>query len=51
MNVQEIAVFTVFFIALAYLGQMLYRNFTAKNSCGTSCKCAGNFSSVEPKKD
>ena len=51
MNVQEIAVFTVFFIALVYLGQMLYRNFTAKNSCGISCKCAGNFSSVEPKKD
>ncbi|MCX6167397.1 MAG: FeoB-associated Cys-rich membrane protein [Sphingobacteriales bacterium] len=51
MNVQEIAVITVFFIALAYLGRMLYRNFTAKNSCGTSCKCAADFSRIEPKKD
>jgi len=51
MNVQEIAVVAVFGLAVAYLGRMLYRNFTAKNSCGPSCKCAGNFSSVEPKKD
>jgi hypothetical protein len=51
MNVQEIAVVTVFIIALAYLGRMLYRNFTAKNSCGSSCKCSADFSGMGPKKD
>jgi hypothetical protein len=51
MNVQEIGVVIVFSIALAYLGRMLYRNFTAKNSCGSSCKCSADFSGVEPKKD
>jgi hypothetical protein len=51
MNVQEIAVVAVFVLAVAYLGRMLYRNFTAKNSCGSSCKCSADFSGVEPKKD
>jgi hypothetical protein len=51
MNVQEIAVVAVFSLAVAYLGRMLYRNFTAKNSCGSSCKCSADFSGVEPKKD
>jgi hypothetical protein len=51
MNVQEIAVIAVFGLAVAYLGRMLYRNFTAKNSCGSSCKCSADFSGVEPKKD
>jgi hypothetical protein len=51
MNVQEIAVVAVFGLAVAYLGRMLYRNFTAKNSCGSSCKCSADFSGVEPKKD
>ena len=51
MNVQELAVVAVFGLAVAYLGRMLYRNFTAKNSCGSSCKCSADFSGVEPKKD
>ena len=51
MNVQEIAIVAVFGLAVAYLGRMLYRNFTAKNSCGSSCKCSADFSGVEPKKD
>jgi hypothetical protein len=51
MNVQELAVVAVFGLAVAYLGRLLYRNFTAKNSCGSSCKCAADFSGVEPKKD
>lgn len=51
MNVQEIAVVAVFGLAAAYLGRMLYRNFTAKNSCGSSCKCSADFSGVAPKKD
>jgi hypothetical protein len=51
MNVQEIGVVAVFSLAVAYLGRMLYRNFTAKNSCGSSCKCSADFSGVEPKKD
>jgi hypothetical protein len=51
MNVQEIGVVVVFSIAVAFLGRMLYRNFTAKNSCGSSCKCSVDFSGVEPKKD
>ena len=50
MIVQEIAVVTVFLIAVAYLGRMLYRNFTSKNSCGSSCKCSADFSGVKPKK-
>jgi hypothetical protein len=51
MNVQEIGVVAVFGIAVAYLGRMLYRNFLAKNSCGSSCKCSADFSGMEPKKD
>ena len=51
MNVQEIGVVAVFGIAVAYLGRMLYRNFMAKNSCGSSCKCSADFSGMEPKKD
>ena len=50
MNVQEIALVAVFGLAVAYLGRMLYRNFTAKNSCGSSCKCSADFSALEPKK-
>lgn len=51
MNAQELAVIGLFIVALVYVGRLLYRNFTAKSSCGSACKCPADFSEETPKKN
>ncbi|MBF9253061.1 FeoB-associated Cys-rich membrane protein [Pontibacter sp. 172403-2] len=35
--VQQIIILLVFIAALAYIGRMLYRNFTVKGGCASGC--------------
>ncbi|WP_460939119.1 FeoB-associated Cys-rich membrane protein [Spirosoma humi] len=38
---QELLIFLIFAVALAYLGSRAYRNFSAKKAgCGKGCGCA-----------
>lgn len=38
---QELLIFLIFAVALAYLGNRAYRNFSAKKAgCGKGCGCA-----------
>ena len=37
--VQEILVGLLVIAALLYLGNMIYRNFTAKGKCAGNCNC------------
>jgi hypothetical protein len=38
--IQNVIIATLFLLALAYVGRMVYRNFTAKSGCASGCgKC------------
>ena len=45
--IQEINVILIFVMALAYLGRLVYRNFTAKSGCPKGC---GSCSTIDFKK-
>lgn len=47
MYVQEIIVILIFAVALAYLGRLLYRNFTTDAGCPKGC---GSCSTVDVEK-
>ena len=44
---QEILVILIFITALAYLGRLLYRNFTTDSGCPKGC---GSCSTIDFKK-
>ncbi|WP_374165857.1 FeoB-associated Cys-rich membrane protein [Arcticibacter sp. MXS-1] len=51
MGAQEILVVILFIAALIYVGNMIYKNFNAKKSCGSNCKCGIDFSDLpDPEK-
>ncbi|HEY9195868.1 MAG TPA: FeoB-associated Cys-rich membrane protein [Mucilaginibacter sp.] len=50
MNIQVILVIIVFAAAVFYIGRMMYKNLTAKKSCGGNCKCGVDFSEIQPGK-
>jgi hypothetical protein len=46
--IQGILVCLIFLTALAYLGRMIFKHFTVKDSCASGCgKCAVDFSKIE----
>jgi attachment p12 family protein len=44
---QTIIIAIIFLAAVFYVGRMLYKNLTAKKSCGSNCKCGIDFSEIE----
>jgi hypothetical protein len=46
--IQGILVCLIFLGAVAYLGRLIVRHFTIKDSCASGCgKCAIDFSKIE----
>ncbi|WP_460963380.1 FeoB-associated Cys-rich membrane protein [Spirosoma litoris] len=44
---QELIIFLVFAVALAYLGRRMYRSFSKKQAgCGKGCGCATDAKTV-----
>jgi len=39
--IQEIILFSIFAVALFYLGRLVYRSFTTKESCPKGCGSCG----------
>ena len=50
MNFQLIIVLLLFILALWYVGRIIYKSVTAKNSCGSNCKCGVDFSNIDQLK-
>jgi len=48
MNIQIIIVAILFAAAVFYVCRLVYRNLSAKKSCGGNCKCGVDFSAIEP---
>ncbi|RYY36388.1 MAG: FeoB-associated Cys-rich membrane protein [Sphingobacteriaceae bacterium] len=49
MDIQAIIVAILVIAAAVYLFRKLYISLTAKNGCGTNCKCGVDFSNVAPE--
>jgi hypothetical protein len=47
MNIQIIIIALLFAAAVFYVCRLVYRNVTAKKSCGGNCKCGIDFSAIE----
>lgn len=50
MNIQLVIILLLFAAAVFYVGRMVYKNLTAKKSCGSNCKCGMDFSGVDAPK-
>jgi hypothetical protein len=50
MNIQVVIILLLFAAAVFYMGRMLYKNLTAKKSCGSNCKCGVDFSGIDAPK-
>jgi hypothetical protein len=47
VNIQTIIIAILFAAAIFYVCRLVYRNVTAKKSCGSNCKCGVDFSAIE----
>lgn len=48
MGIQEILLAVIFFLALLYLGRMVYRNLKSDKGCASNCgKCGVDFSKIK----
>jgi hypothetical protein len=47
MNIQIIVIAILFAAAVFYVCRLVYRNLSAKKSCGSNCKCSVDFSAIE----
>jgi hypothetical protein len=47
MNIQTIIIAIIFAAAVFYVCRLVYKNLSAKKSCGSNCKCGVDFSAVE----
>ncbi|MBM3401804.1 MAG: FeoB-associated Cys-rich membrane protein [Bacteroidetes bacterium] len=52
MDFQLVLVILLFFLAVIYIGRMVYNNLYRRHDCGNNCgKCAADFSESKlPKK-
>jgi hypothetical protein len=50
MNIQVVIILLLFVAAIFYVSRMVYKNLTAKKSCGDNCKCGVDFSGVDAPK-
>jgi hypothetical protein len=50
MDIQLVAIFILFALALLYLGKMVYNSLNSKKGCASNCgKCTADFSNPENK--
>jgi FeoB-associated Cys-rich membrane protein len=47
MNIQTIIIAILFAAAVFYVCRLVYKNLSAKKSCGSNCKCGVDFSAIE----
>jgi hypothetical protein len=47
MSIQTIVVVILFAAAVFYVCRLVYKNLSAKKSCGSNCKCGVDFSAIE----
>jgi hypothetical protein len=47
VNIQTIIIAILFAGAVFYVCRLVYRNLSAKKSCGNNCKCGVDFSAIE----
>jgi hypothetical protein len=48
MDLQLLLVFTLFALAVLWLGKMVYRSMASKKACSSNCgKCAADFSDIK----
>jgi hypothetical protein len=45
---QTIIIAILFAAAVFYVCRLVYKNVSAKKSCGSNCKCGVDFSGIEP---
>ncbi|MDP9048138.1 MAG: FeoB-associated Cys-rich membrane protein [Bacteroidota bacterium] len=50
MGIQTIIIAILFAAAVFYVCRLVYKNLSAKKSCGSNCKCGVDFSAVESGK-
>jgi hypothetical protein len=50
MNIQTIIVIIIFAAAIFYMCRLIYKNLSAKKSCGSNCKCGVDFSAIDAGK-
>ncbi|WP_395627228.1 FeoB-associated Cys-rich membrane protein [Daejeonella sp.] len=50
MDIQLVAIFILFALALLYVGKMAYNSMKSKAGCASNCgKCSADFSNPEQK--
>jgi hypothetical protein len=47
VNIQTIIIAIIFAAAVFYVCRLVYKNLSAKKSCGSNCKCGVDFSAIE----
>ncbi|MGB4774133.1 MAG: FeoB-associated Cys-rich membrane protein [Daejeonella sp.] len=48
MDLQLVLVLLLFFIALFYIGRLIYRNVSSNRGCASNCgKCSADFSNIK----